>query len=161
MPRIPDCPSSWLALKILDLPSQDWCWSWNSNILVTWSEEMTHLETLMLGKIESGRRRDNRGWDGWMESLTQWTWVWLNSRSWWWTGSPGVLQSMGLQWVRHNWATELNWSELSQPLWCISQFHAINLLMYNIFPYISGGSWLTDGFVAFKNKTRKWKMVEE
>ena len=113
MPRIPDCPSSWLALKILDLPSQDWCWSWNSNILVTWSEEMTHLETLMLGKIESGRRRDNRGWDGWMESLTQWTWVWLNSGSWWWTGWPGMLQSMGLQRFRHDWATELNCDILS------------------------------------------------
>ena len=54
---------------------------------------------------------DNRGWDGWIASLTQWIWVWVNSRSWWWTGSPGVLQSMGLQRVRHDWATELNWTE--------------------------------------------------
>ena len=50
---------------------------------------------------------DNRGWDGWMASLTQWTWVWVNSRSWWWTGRPGVLQFMGSQRVRHDWATEL------------------------------------------------------
>ena len=48
-------------------------------------------------------------WDDWMASLTQWTWVWVNSRSWWWTGRPGVLQSMGLQRVGHDWATELNW----------------------------------------------------
>ena len=62
---------------------------------------------LMLGKIEGGRRR---GWQ-WMRwaSPTQWTWLWVNSGSWWWTGRPGVLQSMGLQRVRHNWATELNW----------------------------------------------------
>ena len=67
-------------------------------------------KTLMLGKIE-GRRRRWQGWDGWMASLTQWTWVWVNSRSWWWTGRPGVLQSMGSQRVRHDWVTELNWIE--------------------------------------------------
>ena len=52
---------------------------------------------------------DNRGWDGWMASLTRWTWVWVNSQSCWWIGRPGVLQSMGSQRVGHNWATELNW----------------------------------------------------
>ena len=67
-------------------------------------------KTLMLGKTEVGRRGDKRGWDGWMASLTQWTWVWVNSGSWWWTGKPAVLQSMGSQRVRHNWATELNWT---------------------------------------------------
>ena len=51
--------------------------------------------TLMLGKSEGRRRRDNRGWDGWMASLTQWTWVWVNSGSWWWTGRPGMLRFMG------------------------------------------------------------------
>ena len=60
------------------------------------------------GKDWSGRRRDNRGWDGWMASLTQRTWVWVNSGSWWWTGKPGVLQSTGPQRVRHDWGTELN-----------------------------------------------------
>ena len=53
---------------------------------------------------------DNRGWDGWMASPTQWTWVWVNSRSWWWTGRPGVLQSIGSLRVGHAWATELNWT---------------------------------------------------
>ena len=67
-------------------------------------------KTLMLGKIEGRKRRDDRGWDGWMASLTQWTWVWVNSWSWWWTGRPGVLQSMGSQRVGHDWATELDWS---------------------------------------------------
>ena len=52
---------------------------------------------------------DDRGWDGWMASLTRWTWVWVNSGSWWWTGRPGVLRFMESQRVRHDWATELNW----------------------------------------------------
>ena len=68
-------------------------------------------KTLMLGKIESRREGDDRGWDGWMASLTQWTWVWSSSGSWWLTGKPGVLQSMGLQRVRHDWVTELNWTQ--------------------------------------------------
>ena len=68
-------------------------------------------KTLMLGKIEGGRRRrQNRGWDGWMASPTQWTWVWVNSGSWWWTGRPGVLRCMGSQRIGHDWVTELNWS---------------------------------------------------
>ena len=64
-------------------------------------------KTLMLGKIEGRKKRGHdRGWDGWMASLTQWTWVWANSRRWWWTGKPGVLQSMGSQRVGHDLATE-------------------------------------------------------
>ena len=61
-------------------------------------------------RLKAGGERDERGWNGWMASLTQWTWVWVNSGSWWWTGRPGVLQSMGLQRVRHDWASELNWT---------------------------------------------------
>ena len=59
------------------------------------------------GKIEGRRRRDDRGWNGWMTSPTQWTWVWVSSGSWWWTGKPGVLQSTGSQSVGRDWATEL------------------------------------------------------
>ena len=61
------------------------------------------------GQEEKG---DRRGWDGWMASPTRRTWVWVSSRSWLWTGKPGVLKSMGSQRVRHDWATELNWTEL-------------------------------------------------
>ena len=69
-------------------------------------------KTLMLGKIEGGRRRGgDRRWDGWMPSPIQWTWVWASSGNWWWTGKPGVLQSMGSQRVGHDWATELNWTD--------------------------------------------------
>ena len=63
-------------------------------------------KTLMLGKIEGGRKRGQREWDGWMASLTQWTWVWANSRRWWRTRKSDVLQSMGSQRVRHDLATE-------------------------------------------------------
>ena len=61
-------------------------------------------------RLKAGGEGDDRGWDGWMASLTQWTWVWVNSRSRWWTGRPGVLQSMGSQIVRHDWGTELKWT---------------------------------------------------
>ena len=60
------------------------------------------------GQEEKGM---DRGWDGWMASLTQWTWVWVDSGSWWWTGRPGVLQFTGLQRVGHDWVTELNWTQ--------------------------------------------------
>ena len=68
-------------------------------------------KTLILGKIEAGGEGDNRGWDGWMASWTQWTWVWVSSGSWWWTGRPDGLQSMGSQRVWHDSVTELNWTE--------------------------------------------------
>ena len=60
-------------------------------------------------RLKAGREGDDRGWDGWMASPTQWTWVWVDSSSWWWIGRPGVLQFMGLQRVGHAWVTELNW----------------------------------------------------
>ena len=67
-------------------------------------------KSLMLGKIEGRREGVNRGWDGWIASPTRWTWIWASSKSWWWTGTPGVLQSMGSQRVRHDWATKPNWT---------------------------------------------------
>ena len=93
--------------------SKDWCCCWNSNILANWCEELTHLKRPWCWeRLRTGGERDNRGWDGWMVSPTQWTWVWVNSGSWWWTGTPGVLWFMGSQRVRHDWATELNWISL-------------------------------------------------
>ena len=77
-----------------------------------------HANSWLIGKnSDVGRdwgQEEKRmtGWDGWMASSTQWTWVWVNSGSWWWTGRPGVLQFIGLQRVGHNWVTELNWTEL-------------------------------------------------
>ena len=92
----PGCSLEGLMLKLklryfgyLMRRADPWCW-----------------ETLM-----AGGDGDDRGWDGWMSSPTGWTWVWVNPGSWWWVGRPSVLQSMGLQRVRHDWATELNWTE--------------------------------------------------
>ena len=60
-------------------------------------------------RLRAGGEGDDRGWDGWMTSMTWWYWVWVDSRSWWWTGRPGVLRFMGSQRVGHDWAIELNW----------------------------------------------------
>ena len=90
----------------LNIHWKDWCWSWCSSTLATWWQEPTHWKRLMLGRTE-GRRR--RGWQRtrWlMASLTQWTWVGTSSGSYWRTGKPAVLQSMGSQRVRHDWATK-------------------------------------------------------
>ena len=67
-------------------------------------------KTLSWGRLRAGGEGDDRGWDGWMASRTQWTWVWVDPGSWWWTGRPGVLQFMQSQRVGHDWATELNWT---------------------------------------------------
>ena len=73
-------------------------------------KELTHWKRPWCWKrLKAGGEGDDREWDGWMASPTQWTWVWVNSGSWWWTGRPGVVQFMGSQRVRHDWATELNW----------------------------------------------------
>ena len=81
-------------------------------------------KTLMLGGIGAGVKGDDRGWDGWMASLTWWTWVWVNSWSWWWTGRPGLLQFIGSQRVRHDWVTEMKWTEVIfniflENRWCL------------------------------------------
>ena len=72
-----------------------------------------HVKSWLIGKywcwegLGAGGEGDDRGWDGWMASRTQWTWVWVNSRNWWWTGRPGILWFMGLQRIGHDWVTEL------------------------------------------------------
>ena len=72
--------------------------------------ELTHWKRLWCWEgLGAGGEGDDRGWDGWMASLTWWTWVSVNSGSWWWTGRPGMLQFMGSQRVGHDWATLLNW----------------------------------------------------
>ena len=81
-----------------------------SSTWATWCKELTQLKRPWCWeRLMAGGEGDDRGWDGWMASLTQWTWVWVNSRSWWWTGRPGMLLSKGSQRVRHDWGTELNW----------------------------------------------------
>ena len=83
-----------------------------SSTLATSCKELTHWKRLWCWEgLGTGGDGDNRGWDGWMASPMRWTWVWVNSGSWWWTGRPGVLQFMGSQRIGHDWTTELNWTE--------------------------------------------------
>ena len=99
-------------LTVLGVHWKDWWWSWNSSTLATSCEELTHLKRPWCWeRLGAGGEGDDRGWDGWMASPTRWTWVWVNSRSWWWIGRPGMLRFMGSQRVGHDWATELNWTE--------------------------------------------------
>ena len=109
----PTSPSS--RKSVLNIQWKDWCWSWNSNTLATWCKGLTHWKRPWCWeRLKVGEEGGNRGWDGWMASLIQWTWVWVNSESWWWIGKHGVLQFMGSQRVRHNWATELNWTKFKK-----------------------------------------------
>ena len=76
------CPVHW----------KDWCWSWDSNTLATWCEELTHLKRPWCWERLRAGGEGDRGWGGWMASPTQWSWVWVNSGSWWWTRKPGILR---------------------------------------------------------------------
>ena len=93
---------------------KDWCLSWSSNTLAIWCEELTHWKRFWSWeRLRAGGEGEDRGWDGWMASHTQWTWVWVHWWwSWWWTGRPGALQFMGSQRVGHDRVTELNWTSL-------------------------------------------------
>ena len=94
---------------VLNIHWKGWCWSWNSNTLATWCEDPTYWKRPWCWeRMRAGGKGDDRGWDGWMASRTQWTWVWVSSGSWWWTEKPGMLQSIGSQRVGHDWATELS-----------------------------------------------------
>ena len=103
---------SWESLQrksVLNIHWKYWCWSWSSKALATWYEELTCWKRLWcLEILKTGGKGQQRM--RWLDGITWQTWVWINSRSWWWTGKPGVLQSTGSQswtWLR-NW-TELNW----------------------------------------------------
>ena len=107
----------WTARRsVLNVRWKDWCWSWNANTLAIWCEELTHWKRPWYWeRLRAGGEGDNRGWDGWMASSTQWTWVWVNSGSWWWTGRPGMLQFLGSQCQTRlsNW-TELNYIPMNK-----------------------------------------------
>ena len=99
---------------------KEWCSSWNSSTLATSCEELTHWKRLWCWEgLGAGGEGDDRGWDGWMASLTRRIWVWVNSGSWWWTGRPGVLQFMGGLACCNSWGRKesdtnerLIWSDL-------------------------------------------------
>ena len=117
---------------VLRVHWKNWCWSWNSNTLATWCKELTHWKRPWCReRLRAGGEGDDRGWDGWMASLTQWTWVWVDSGSWWWTGRPGVLQSMGSQRVGHDWVSELNWTGKCETMY-ISESMKLLIILANL-----------------------------
>ena len=96
--------------SVLNIFWKDWCWICNT--LAIWCKELLYWKRPWCWeRLKVGGEGDDRGWDGWMTSPTQWTWVWVSSRIWWWTGRSSVLHSMGLQRVGHDWVTELKWNE--------------------------------------------------
>ena len=97
--------------------------SYKESGILTEDKELTHWKRLWCWEgLRARGEGDHRGWDGWMASLTRWTWVRVNSRSWWWTGRPGVLRFMGSQRVGHDWATDLIWSDLILTVWAQQNF---------------------------------------
>ena len=110
----------------MNIHQKDWCWSWSSNTLAIWCEQLTYLKRPWCwARLKVGGEGDDRGWDGYMASPTQWTWVWAGSGSWRWTGRPGVLQSMWSQRVGHDW-TELSWYTHH----LVSKMISINLISF-------------------------------
>ena len=108
-PVHPKGNQSWIFIERTDVEAE-------TNTLATWCEELTHVKRPRCSeRLKAEGEGDNREWDGWMASPNWWTWVWVDSGSWWWTGRPGVLQSMGLPRVRHR-VTELNWTLKGQVL---------------------------------------------
>ena len=103
-PVHPKGNQSWIFIGRTDAEAE------TPNTLATWCEELTHLKRPWCWeRLKAGGEGDDRGWDGWMPSPTQWTWIWVSSGSWWWTGNPGVLPSMGLQ----SWTHLSDWTELN------------------------------------------------
>ena len=129
--------------------------SWNSSTLATSCEELTHWKRLWCWEgLGAGGEGDDRGWDGLMASLTRWMWLWVNSRSWWWTGRPGVLQFMGLQRIEHNWATELNWvSPDFCSIWSAQQYSEAQLQILNWLPMFQNGK------ISHKNPTLNFQQI--
>ena len=122
-----DLMSYWQGWETgLSLDCEDWCWSWSSDILATWCEEPTHWKRPWCWeRLKAGGEGDNRGWDGWMASLTQWTWVWAN----WETAKDREAWHAavnGSQRVWHHWATEQQvpvtgmwlWVSNESQYWC-------------------------------------------
>ena len=134
---VPTSPSQ--RRSVLGFHWKDWCWSWNSNTLATWWEELTHLKRPWCWeRLKAGGEGDGGGCYGLMTSPTQWTWVWVDSGSWWLTGGPGVLCFTGSQRVIYDWVTELNWK--------IESPQRMSVLM-KMRCYYSSGWWAVSVFL--------------
>ena len=148
-------PTSQLQRKsALNVHWKNWCWSWNSNTLATWCEELTHWKRPWCWeRLKAGGEGDDRGWDSWMASPTQWTWVSVGSGSWWGTGKPGIQKSMGSQKVGHDWATEQLHFHFSYS--CIGQGNG-NPLQYSCLENPRDGrAWQAAVYGVAQNQTLK------
>ena len=134
-----DPTSPFWRRSVLGVLWKDWCWSWNSNTLATWREELTHWKRPWCWeRLRTGGEGDDRWWDGWMASSTRWTWVWVDSGHWWWTGRAGVPRFMGSQRVGHDSATELSWSEVKT----VHSGFEIQLCLLGLVIYLSWACFL-------------------
>ena len=137
--------------SILPSPDPDFLYHWTNlyqwaNMLATWCEEPTHWKRPWCSeRVKAGGEGDDRGWDGWMASPTQWTWVWASSGSWWWTRRPGGLQSMGSQRVGDDSAIELNWADraVKAQIPCYAPCRRVTLVHKETLP--QPHTWFADG----------------
>ena len=113
--------------------------------MATWCEELTHLKRPWCWeRLRVGEEGEDRGWDGWMASLTQWTWVWVTSRTWWWTGRPGMLQSMGKSQTHpSNWTEAMGPDAMILVFWMLSFKPAFSLSSFTFIKKLFSSSSLS------------------
>ena len=140
-----DQTSQSLRKSVLNIHWKDWCWSWNSNTLATWCEELTYWKRPWFWeRWKTGGEGDDRGLGGWMASPVWWIWVWASSGSCWWTGKPGVLQSKGLQ-----IQTRLShWTELMEA--CVTRSH-LSLI----------SSWVCDAVIFYNSHSIQFSSASQ
>ena len=144
--------------SVLGVHWKYWCWSWNSKTLATWCKELTHLKrSWCWERLRPGGEGHNGGWNGWMASLTQWTWVWVNSGSWWWTGRAwravvhGVAKSCTWlsDWTELNWWLVLWYSRVLESVLLVQRLRVWSLVRNE------------DSTSEIKTNTPKWEAKDE
>ena len=146
-PVNPKVNQSWIFIGRTDAEAE-------TPILAIWCKKPTHWKRPWCWeRLKVGGEGDDRGWYGWMASSMLWTWVWVGSGRWWWEGRPGVLHSMGLQRVGHDWATELNWISCNCGL-CLYFWFCRDLQdNYSHFPFHDHWPWASNSHCVGSNES--------